>query len=260
MYQMPERPVASSNALLTFPFHMLAPHPTLPQFYPDPQHKRAFVRDVFDHAAKDYNRIEWLMSLGSGSRYRNRALRNAGLKSNMRVLDVAIGTGLVAREEIAITGDPRLVIGLDPSAGMLEQCRKNLAISAVMGVAESLPFPDGHFDFVSMGYALRHVQDLAGVFAEYHRVLKPGARLCILEITRPMRGIALLRFYMKRIVPLLSKLAGGSSSQTLWRYYWDTIEACVEPAAVISALSGAGFKDVVREVELGIFSRYSATR
>ena len=114
-----------------------------------------------------------------------------------------------------------------------------------------------------MGYALRHLSDLRVTFAEFHRVLAPGGRLCILEITRPTRrlGNALLRFYMKLIVPTLTRMTTrDSQSQVLWKYYWDTIEACVEPAVVMNALSLAGFVDVARHVELGIFSEYTARK
>src|SRR5437763_1885491 len=105
----------------------VAPHPTLPRYYEASERaKRSFVRRIFNQTAGDYDRVERLMALGSGSWYRRRALRRAGLAQGMRVLDVAIGTGLVAREEVDITGDPRLVLGLDPSVGMIAQAQRTL--------------------------------------------------------------------------------------------------------------------------------------
>src|SRR2546428_14161610 len=93
---------------------IVAPHPALPRYYDDGvSGKRSFVRRIFNQTAGDYDRVERVMALGSGSWYRRQALRRAGLAAGMRVLDVAIGTGLVAREEIDIAGDPRLVLGLD---------------------------------------------------------------------------------------------------------------------------------------------------
>src|SRR5688572_11391454 len=90
-----------SRALPYCPLRMhraVAPHPTLPRYYAS-DGKRSFVRRIFNHTAGDYDRVEKMMALGSGSWYRRQALMRAGLVSGMRVLDVAIGTGLVAREE-----------------------------------------------------------------------------------------------------------------------------------------------------------------
>jgi demethylmenaquinone methyltransferase/2-methoxy-6-polyprenyl-1,4-benzoquinol methylase len=118
-------------------------------------------------------------------------------------------------------------------------------------------------DFLSMGYALRHVPDLSAAFAEYRRVLRPGGRLLLLEIGRPRGGIAYaaVRFYLGTAVPALSRwLGGGPRAATLMRYYWDTIDACVPPAAIQEALEAAGFAEVACDVQLGIFRAYTARR
>jgi demethylmenaquinone methyltransferase/2-methoxy-6-polyprenyl-1,4-benzoquinol methylase len=177
----------------------------------------------------------------------------------MTCLDVAVGTGLVAREAVTLVGRSDAVIGLDPSPGMLAQAAKALTIRLVVGRAECLPFGDGSFDFLSMGYALRHDSDLSVTMREFFRVLRPGGRLCLLEITRPRWRVplarpagasrwrvplarpagasrwrvplALLRCYMKGIVPYLSRwTSGGEQQRLLWEYYWDTINPCVPPA------------------------------
>lgn len=239
------------------------PHPTLPRYYEDAGARAGFVRRIFDAGATDYDRIERMMALGSGSWYRRMALGRAGLAAGMRVLDVAIGTGLVAREEVEIVGDPARVLGLDPSAGMLAEAVRNLSVRVVMGRAEQLPLADGEFDFLSMGYALRHVADLAEAFAEFHRVLRPGGRVCILEITRPRGRLAgaILRQYMRYVVPALARLTGRrTESPLLWEYFWDTIAACVPPERVTAALKRAGFENIVTEKDLGIFSQYTARK
>jgi demethylmenaquinone methyltransferase/2-methoxy-6-polyprenyl-1,4-benzoquinol methylase len=181
----------------------------------------------------------------------------------MRVLDVAIGTGLVAREEVGIVGDPAKVLGLDPSPGMLAEAVRNLSVRVVMGRAEQLPLPGGHFEFLSMGYALRHISDLSKAFAEFSRVIRPGGTVCILEITRPRSRLAgaLLRQYMRYVVPALARLTGRrSESPLLWEYFWDTIAACVPPERVTTALGEAGFVDVAIHKDLGIFSQYTARK
>ena len=240
----------------------VAPHPTLPRYYAS-DGKRSFVRRIFNHTAGDYDRVERMMALGSGSWYRRQALKRAGLASGMRVLDVAIGTGLVAREEVSITGDPKLVLGLDPSIGMITQARRTLTLPTVLAVAEELPLSSASFDFLSMGYALRHLSDLSVAFAEFFRVVKPGGRICILEITRPPRGIRLmlLKAYMRLLVPAITRLTTNrGDSQLLWQYYWDTIEMCVPAETVISSLERAGFADVRHHLELGMFSEYTARK
>lgn len=244
----------------------VAPHPDLPRYYQagaDADARRSFVRRIFDGTAGDYDRVERMMALGSGSWYRRQALARAGLTAGMRVLDVAMGTGLVAREEVALTGDPKLVLGLDPSTGMMAEARRTLTIRTVQGVAEELPLASAQFDFLSMGYALRHLGDLAAAFGEFHRVLKPGGTVCVLEITRPPRGLrlALLKGYMRFVVPTITRLTTRrADTQLLWEYYWDTIEACVPVETVKSALAAAGFENVSHHMELGMFSEYTARK
>lgn len=240
-----------------------APHPILKDYYEDEGSRRNFVRGIFDRTAHNYDRVEKMMAFGSGSWHRRQCLLKAGLKPGMDVLDVAMGTGLVAREAISITGGPSHVIGLDPSAGMLAEARKALDVEAIQAMGESLPLPDRQFDFLSMGYALRHLSDLEAVFTEFYRVLKPGGTVCVLEITRPEGKVPLLllKAYMKGLVPLLTRLTTRhAETALLFEYYWDTIQACVPPDKVLAALDKAGFEGVNRRVELGIFSAYTGTR
>jgi len=240
-----------------------APHPILTNYYRDEGGRRRFVREIFDHTAHHYDRVERMLAFGTGSWYRRKALTRAGLAAGMQVLDVAVGTGLVAREAVRITGDASRVIGLDPSSGMLAEARRNVPIALIQAPGERLPLPSDRFDFLSMGFALRHVSDLEVLFREYLRVLKPGGTVCVLEITRPHSrvGLGVLRSFLKGVVPAMTRLTTRHAEMTqLMRYYWDTIEACVPPAAVISALRDAGFARVRRHVELGVFSEYVASK
>ncbi len=203
------------------------------------------------------------MAFGTGSWYRHRALLQAGLAAGMTIVDVGVGTGLVACEAAAIVGDPARVIGVDPSPGMVSNARVPSGVRLLSGSAEHLPVPSASVDFVSMGFALRHVEDLATAFAEFHRVLKPGGRACVLEITRPQSGWAraMQKVYMRRVVPwMAARLASHRDTPELMRYYYDTIEACVAPEVVMAALRLAGFAEVVRNVEMGIFSAYGARK
>ena len=241
----------------------LSPHRPLSEFYAAPAARQNFVNDLFDEAAPDYDWVSGLMSLGRDRIYRRDALRRAGLTGGMRLLDVATGTGLMIRAALELGTDPALMTGVDPSRGMLAENRKRNAVTLLEGTGEALPCADATFDFVCMGYALRHVEDLGRLFSEFRRVLRPDGRVLILEITRPTNPVVLrlMRFYMQQLVPRLGWLRRRNrSTARLMQYYWATIEECVPPAVIISALEVAGFRSVKRTVSNVVLSEYAAQR
>ena len=190
------------------------PHGPLPAYYRtgDGAAREDFLRTTFDDTAVDYERLEKILGFGSGPWYRGQALLRAGLKSGMQVVDVGMGTGLVTREILKITGEPDRVIGVDPSPGMMKEARFEQAVECRIGRAEDIPVPCASADFLVMGYALRHIADFSAAAAEFRRVLKPGGRLLILEITKP-EGIlanALLKIYMRGAVPLMARAVSKS--------------------------------------------------
>jgi demethylmenaquinone methyltransferase/2-methoxy-6-polyprenyl-1,4-benzoquinol methylase len=240
-----------------------APHAPLTQYYGDASNRPAWVQQMFDGTAADYDRTERMIGFGSGSWYRRQALLRAGLVPGMKVLDVGVGTGLVAAQAAEIVGDPALVTGLDPSPGMMQNADLPAGIQLTRGYAEEIPFPDASFDFLSMGYALRHIGDLAVAFREFRRVLRPGGRLCVLEITRPESRLLglMLKGYLGGIVPALARFTSSKPGTPLfWGYYWDTIALCVPASGVMRTLEECGFGAVDRHLELKIFSEYRATR
>lgn len=241
---------------------ILPPHSPLPLYYSNETEHQAFLRRIFNETAPDYDRIEKVLAFGTGPLYRQRALVRAGLMAGAEVLDVGIGTGLVAREALKIIGPTGSLTGVDPSVGMMKQVDLP-GVELLEGTAEALPRPDASSDFISMGYAMRHISDVAAAFSEFHRVLRPGGRVIVLEITKPTGRVAsaLLKAYMRAVVPLIARVVGQRRhTAELWRYYWDTIEACIPPERVLDALRTAGFQDVRRHVDVGLFSEYTATR
>lgn len=245
------------------PSKVQLPHTPLPAYYADEAEHTRYLRRIFDDTAPDYDRIERVLALGTGPWYRRMALQRAGLAAGAQVLDVGIGTGLVAREALALIGPGGQLVGVDPSPGMMGEVTLP-GVELVAGCAEALPRPDASADFLSMGYALRHISDVGAAFSEFHRVLRSGGRLVILEISKPESKWAttLLKGYMRSVVPIIARVVARKKSTTpeLWRFYWDTIEACIAPEVVMQALRAAGFVDVQRHVEVGVFSEYTATK
>jgi demethylmenaquinone methyltransferase / 2-methoxy-6-polyprenyl-1,4-benzoquinol methylase len=222
---------------------------------------RHFTRNLFNETAPVYDRVNQLFSLGSGAWYRRRCLRRAGLRPGMRVLDVAVGTGLLAREAVALTRSRTDVIGIDVSEAMLAEARRKLAVPLIQGMAEALPVADASIDFLTLGYALRHIPDLDLALREFHRVLRPGGVLLILELRRPryavMRSIVAQHF--SQIVPLLYRwTTGASQTRQLMEYHWETVEQSLSPTAVTDHLERGGFEAIRRETYFDLFCSYSA--
>ena len=243
--------------------HTLPPHPVLKHYYEDESARRKKIDSLFDASASHYDWINGMMSFGSGRWYRRGALVRAGCTQGSKVLDVGAGTGVITKLAQDMAGESGFVAALDPSRGMLDEAISLGVTHTIMGMGETLPFPDDYFDLLTMGYALRHVADLNVAFKEYLRVLKPGGKVLILEISKPASKIstALLKFYLKGCVPNAARIFRRSAdAKLLMQYYWDTIEACVPPAAIVAALAAAGFEAPARHVIFGLFSEYTGTK
>jgi len=241
----------------------MEPHPTLTSHYVSSAAKPEFVDGLFDKGAPHYDAIVDWGFLRSGAAYRRWVQKHHGLRPGHHVLDVACGTGLVAVQAEKILGTAENITCLDPSAGMLAVARTKLAARFVQGRAEAMPFPDDSFDFLTMGYALRHVSDLETTFREYRRVLKPGGKLGGVEVTKPANrlGAFLFRIYFGRVYPFLTQLFTRSrDARDMMRYYWETMDACVPPATVLDALRATGLIEVKRNTALGLFSEYTAVK
>jgi len=241
----------------------LTPHPVLTDYYSDESAREARIKRLFDNTAKHYDSINSMMSLGNGEKYRRDALLRAGLSKGQSVLDIGCGTGVLARHEMDIVEDSGFVIGMDPSDGMLHQAVARGVTCVAQGRGESLPLNSESFDFVSMGYALRHVADLTAAFSEYARVLKPGGTLVLLELAIPKSKLTflLLKAYMRYFIPFLARLrSGDKETQVLMNYYWDTMVNFVPYESILESLKKSGFTQIERNVVHGIFCEFTAKK
>lgn len=255
-----QRPAGSSPGSGSGP---VPPHAPLTSYYEEVDRRERYVMDLFNRTAKYYDTVERLFGNG-GIWYRRFSLKRAGLAPGMKVLDVAMGTGAVARGASKLVGPTGRVVGVDPNPGMLAESRKVFSGARVRGVGQALPIKSEQFDFVTMGIALRHVSDLVATFREYLRVLVPGGRLWILEghVPESRIGHDITRFVWAKVIPGMTKLATGSDeAKELMDYYWDTVEQAVDPQTILRCLSEAGFEEPRFKVVVpGAFCEYTAGR
>ena len=171
------------------------------------------VRSMFDRIAPVYDVMNRVMTAGLDMRWRKLAAASA-VRPGDRVLDAACGTGDLAIADLKAGAGK--VTGLDFSERMLERARrKSTRIEWVQGDMLALPFADGTFDAATVGFGVRNVADLPLALTELRRVLRPGGRLAILEITQPRGALKpFFSLWFDRVVPLLGKVLPGGSAYT----------------------------------------------
>lgn len=195
---------------------------------------------MFDRIAPVYDVMNRVMTAGLDRRWRAAAVREA-VRPGDRVLDACCGTGDLA--VAARRAGAREVVGLDFSEAMLERARrKEPAIEWVRGDLLALPFPEASFDVATVGFGVRNVEELDAALRELRRVLRPGGRLAVLEITTPRGWLApFYRLWFDRAIPLLGRALPGGAAYT---YLPASVRRFPEPEALAEALERAGFGNV----------------
>lgn len=230
------------------------------------------VEEMFDNIAPSYDFMNNAMTLGLHRVWRDKAIKRALDKlsdnSDLKILDVATGTGDVAFRIHKLLPDAKIT-GVDLSEGMLKIAREKLEKLPVLerhllafGKADclSLPFHDNHFDLISVAYGVRNFSDLAKGIQEMKRVLAPGGVLSIIELSCPEGPVTshLYRFYTNYIIPSVGKLI--SKDPKAYSYLPESIAACPQREDMAALLRGAGFRDVSwKSVTFGVATIYIAS-
>jgi demethylmenaquinone methyltransferase / 2-methoxy-6-polyprenyl-1,4-benzoquinol methylase len=218
----------------------------------------AHDRDIammFDRIAARYDVLNRVLSFGTDRSWRRRAIARAEIRPGMTVLDVGAGTGDLSFDAAAHGAE---VIAIDLSSGMLAVLARRSTdaqrarIRALVGSAESLPLPDASVDRIVTGFTVRNVGDLGRAFTEFRRVLRPGGRAVVLELSHPPGTLfaRLYAFYFERVAPAIAVLLGGD--REAYRYLPVSLRLFPEPERLASMLRDAGFRVTFERLTLGI--------
>jgi demethylmenaquinone methyltransferase / 2-methoxy-6-polyprenyl-1,4-benzoquinol methylase len=195
------------------------------------------VRAMFDRIARVYDLMNSVMTAGMHHRWRERAVDLAAVGRGDRALDVATGTGDLA---VALRRRRADVVGLDFSERMLELAREKAPdVAFQQGNALELPYGDGEFDAVTVGFGARNFSDLSAGLREMARVTRPGGRVVVLEITSPQRPPLswFFRLWFDRIIPAIGRVAGDPDA---YSYLPSSVRRFPDPGGLAGVLAAAG--------------------
>jgi demethylmenaquinone methyltransferase / 2-methoxy-6-polyprenyl-1,4-benzoquinol methylase len=206
------------------------------------------VRDVFHSVARRYDLMNDVMSAGMHRLWKRFTIEVSGVKAGDRVLDIAGGTGDLSRLFFKRIGNDGQLILTDINAAMLNIGRDRLldegiAVPAIQCDAEKLPFPDQHFDCVSVAFGLRNMTHKDQALREMQRVLKPGGRLLVLEFSQVWKPLApLYDAYSFKLLPLMGKLLAKDAES--YQYLAESIRMHPDQQTLRQMMLDAGFAQV----------------
>jgi demethylmenaquinone methyltransferase/2-methoxy-6-polyprenyl-1,4-benzoquinol methylase len=228
--------------------------------------KKEQVAKMFDNISHRYDFLNHFLSLGIDKAWRKKAIELLRPLNPKIILDVATGTGDFAIQ--ALTLNPQKVYGIDISEGMLDVGKKKIKernlsdrIELQMGDSENLPFEENKFDAVTVAFGVRNFENLEKGLKEIFRVMKPGAKLIVLEFSRP-RGFPMKQaynVYFKTILPRIGRMI--SSDKSAYTYLPESVEAFPDGEDFLRILETVGFKhSQCKALTFGISSIYSASK
>lgn len=209
--------------------------------------KRQRVAGVFDSVASKYDLMNDLMSFGVHRLWKRFVIDLAGVRAGEKVLDVAGGTGDLSREFSKQVGPRGMVVLSDINAAMLGEGRRRLADKGVLNLpivqanAECLPFAEGAFDCITIGFGLRNVTDKDKALRSMCRALKPGGRLLVLEFSKPLsEGLSkLYDQYSFKLLPLMGRVV--AKDEASYRYLAESIRMHPDQNTLKGMMDAAGF-------------------
>jgi demethylmenaquinone methyltransferase/2-methoxy-6-polyprenyl-1,4-benzoquinol methylase len=210
--------------------------------------KADLVRGVFDSVATRYDIMNDLMSAGMHRLWKRHTIEQAGLRAGHCVLDLAGGTGDLARAFARRVGATGHVVLADINAAMLAQGRRRLVDAGIAGNlsiaqvdAQNLPFADGCFDRIAIAFGLRNVTDKAAALRSMYRVLKPGGKLLILEFSTPVDAIRpVYDLYSFQVLPVIGKYVADDEDS--YRYLAESIRVHPDQETLLGMMQEAGFE------------------
>ena len=213
--------------------------------------EEAQVRAMFDRIAGQYDRMNTVMTAGLHRSWRRRAAELAAVSPGDRVLDVATGTGDLALELASRVAPGGEVVGIDFSQRMLELARSKAAVGWPPDVtvrfqhanAQALPYPDDHYAAATVAFGARNFARLERGLAEMARVVRPGGRVVVLEITTPKRPplSTFLEVWFDRVVPVLGRLAGDAQA---YSYLPRSVRRFPGPQQLARVMWSSGLSDI----------------
>ncbi len=232
------------------------------------QDKQRLVGQVFTSVARDYDRMNDLMSLGLHRLWKRHFVATSGIRDGQRVLDLAGGTGDIAALLSPVVGERGLVVLGDINAEMLQVGRERLLdrgiqrnVRFVRMNAEALPLPSSHFDAVTIAFGLRNVTDKLAALKEMHRVLRPGGKVLVLEFSQPRAALVkpVYDAYSFSVLPWLGKRVAGDAES--YRYLAESIRRHPDQEGLAQLMREAGLESVgYRNLSAGIVAIHSGTR
>lgn len=233
----------------------------------DDRAKNEQVRDMFDSIAPAYDLMNRMMTFGIDRRWRRRCVDTVARSHPDRILDLATGTGDLA-VELAEKMPHALVTGADLSEGMIHIGQEKVAVKGlktrvtfIVADALSLPFDDNAFDAVTIAFGVRNFENLDKGYAEMLRVLRPGGRLMVLELTPPSSRLVkpFYKLYTRRIIPLVGRLV--SKDTRAYSYLPESVAAVPARDDMTRIMASVGFADCRWDsLTFGVATIYTAVK
>lgn len=238
----------------------------MPEFIHTGKDKKKFVQKMFDDISDNYDFLNRLLSLGIDTYWRKKIIQSMDIKNGQHIIDIATGTG-----DVAFAIDKKYdvsIVGLDISKNMLKIAKvklekkktENTKIEFIHGDAEDLPMGDNSYDHICISFGFRNLGNYDKALKEFHRVLKPGGRLCILEFSQSKSKIFnfIFSFYFNKVLP---RVAAFISRADAYRYLPESVKYFPNQSKINDFLDNNNFTNVtLQTLTFGVATIYKGIK